>query len=416
MASAQPEAGVAGASGGPGAIASLTGLRGIAALSVLVEHYSVWCAPYDRMQAPEWLWRSMGNSHFGMSLFFTLSGFVIAYNYLAFDWGRRAAASAGRFAWLRFSRLYPVLLIYLALLYVRPPMFGDQTPAAQLMLLFSVESLYPVRLGGHWLTDPLCWSISTEIALYAGFVVCAVAFRKARQRFGGAATVMAVGLSVAYLTTIAWLIYHPDARVLGVLTKLPAVAEPVSRAEATYWFFYWSPYARFYDFAFGWMAAAAVLRGFHLPPWLDDWALPICCVVLWLAWVLAGPSGGPKVLQPLTPPLFATIMVARPLSRISRALSVPALLFIGEISYSLYLFHPFATNLADHARGQPFSWLGFVDFCSTFALDFVIALALAAGLYRVVEMPAQRALRRLMRARWRPAVPAASVTSPVPDG
>jgi peptidoglycan/LPS O-acetylase OafA/YrhL len=121
-------------------------------------------------------------------------------------------------------------------------------------------------------------------------------------------------------------------------------------------------------------------------------------------------------LQPLTPPLFATIMVARPVSRISRALSVPVLLFIGEISYSLYLFHPFATNLADHARGQPFSWAGFVDFCGTFALDFVIALGLAAGLYRVVEMPAQKMLRRLMRRGWRRAVPSVPVTSPAPNG
>jgi peptidoglycan/LPS O-acetylase OafA/YrhL len=124
---------------------SLTGLRGLAALFVLIEHYSVWCAPYDPLLAPGWLWRSLGNSRFGMSLFFTLSGFVIAYNYLALDWGNRAAASVARFAWLRFSRLYPVLLVYLVLIYVRPSNYGDQALTAQSLLLVSAESLYRLR-------------------------------------------------------------------------------------------------------------------------------------------------------------------------------------------------------------------------------------------------------------------------------
>lgn len=376
-------------------IPSLTGLRGLAALSVLLAHYSVWCAPYDRATAPGWLARGMDYSAWGMSLFFTLSGFVIAYNYLAMDWSNRAAASARRFAWLRFSRLYPVLLVYLALSYVRPPIYGDETLTAQVMLTVSVESLYPFKINGRWLTDPLCWSISTEIALYAIFVGCVIAFRKGKRRFGWVAIGIAAGLAVLYLGAIAWLTWHQGA-MYPVLAALPSAFDQIPPGEGARWFFYWSPYVRFYDFAFGWMAAAAALRGFRLPRWLDEGVLPLCCAAVWLAWVSGMAGAGTTFLQPLLPPVFAAIMLARPAARLSRALSAPVLLFLGEISYSLYLFHPFATNLADHARGQMFSWRGFVDFCGTFALDFVIALALAAGLYRVVEMPAQRVLRNLL--------------------
>jgi peptidoglycan/LPS O-acetylase OafA/YrhL len=316
---------------------SLTGLRGLAALCVLVEHYSVWCAPYDRMMAPGWLIRALGNSAWGMSLFFTLSGFVIAYNYLAMDWGNRAAASAARFAWLRFSRLYPVLLVYLALTYVRPSSYGDETLTAQALLMVSVESLYPFKLNGHWLTDPLCWSISTEIALYAIFVLCVVAFRKAKRRFGGAAIGIAAGLAVLYLTAIAWLTWH-QATMYPALAALPSAFDPISPEEGARWFFYWSPYVRFYDFAFGWMAAIAVLRGFRLPPWLDGGILPLCCAILWLAWVSGAFGFREDILQPLLPPLFAMVMAARPASRISRALSVPWLLFFWrDILFALFV-------------------------------------------------------------------------------
>ena len=391
---------------------SLTGLRGLAALFVLIEHYSVWCAPYDPLLAPGWLWRSLGNSRFGMSLFFTLSGFVIAYNYLALDWGNRAAASVARFAWLRFSRLYPVLLVYLALLYLRPSNYGDQALTAESLLLVSVESFYPFKINGHWLTEPLCWSISTEIALYAIFAVSIIAYRTVRRRFGLSAAAVASGIAISYLATVAWLTWHPE-KTYPVLGALPLIFDPIPLPDLGYWFVYWSPYVRFYDFAFGWMAAALVLRGFRLPTWLGDGLVPLCCIALWLAWVSGMFGDGSAVLQPLLPPLFAAIMLAPATSRLSRALSVPVLLFLGEISYSLYLFHPFATNLADHARGQPFSWVGFVDFCGTFALDFVIAIALAAGLYRVIEVPAQKALRRLARRRGAAEiVPASTVSSP----
>jgi peptidoglycan/LPS O-acetylase OafA/YrhL len=234
-----------------------------------------------------------------MSLFFTLSGFVIAYNYLAMDWANRAAASAGRFAWLRFSRLYPVLLVYLALIYARPSDYGDQTLTVQSLLLLSVESLYPFKINGHWLTEPLCWSISTELALYAMFAGCVIAFRKAKLRFGRPASWVAVGVAILYLVTIVWLVWHPQT-MDPVVAVLPAAFDTVQPSEGAYWFFYWSPYARFYDFAFGCIAAFSVIRGYRLPTWLA-WAGPLAFGALWLAWVSGIHDLNPMFFQPLSP-------------------------------------------------------------------------------------------------------------------
>ena len=68
-------------------ILPLTGLRGIAALLVVLAHYIGWYAPYQSRTEPQWFRAFFETDQLGMTLFFTLSGFVIAYNYLDMDWG-----------------------------------------------------------------------------------------------------------------------------------------------------------------------------------------------------------------------------------------------------------------------------------------------------------------------------------------
>ncbi|HKO08050.1 MAG TPA: acyltransferase family protein, partial [Alphaproteobacteria bacterium] len=94
-------------------IASLTGLRGIAALFVVINHYSVWCAAYDPATTNGYIAWLFDTSEVGMTLFFTLSGFVITYNYYDFGWGRTPIGSLLRFIYYRISRLYPALLVFL---------------------------------------------------------------------------------------------------------------------------------------------------------------------------------------------------------------------------------------------------------------------------------------------------------------
>lgn len=73
-------------------IASLTGLRGVAALCVVVAHYALMTAVTPVAVLPRWIpaWGGIC-SNVGMSIFFTLSGFVIALSYTAWDWKRHPA-------------------------------------------------------------------------------------------------------------------------------------------------------------------------------------------------------------------------------------------------------------------------------------------------------------------------------------
>jgi peptidoglycan/LPS O-acetylase OafA/YrhL len=131
---------------------ALTGLRGIAVLLVIYEHYFVWCAPYAVLSAPKFLLDTTGTSTFGMTLFFTLSGFVIVYDYWDFGWRETPLASFGRFMFLRLSRLYPALLVFLALgfkrLTIEDSYFGPHWLLPTVANWSSLHTWYPLKFNG----------------------------------------------------------------------------------------------------------------------------------------------------------------------------------------------------------------------------------------------------------------------------
>lgn len=134
----------------------LTGLRGIAVLLVVMNHYFYWCSPYKVDKVPGWIASLFETADLGMTIFFTLSGFVIAYNYFGFGWEQSSFATAARFMYLRFSRLYPALLVFML---VAPTiwlgkfliLFKTAPEPASLWLglhLLSAEVWLPVKFDG----------------------------------------------------------------------------------------------------------------------------------------------------------------------------------------------------------------------------------------------------------------------------
>src|SRR4051794_29809514 len=84
---------------------ALTGLRFVAAMQVLLYHVY---APGSR-GAPGWVRALVGSGYVGVGLFFVLSGFVLAYNYLE---PMEAGRVSRREFWLaRLARVYPVYLL-----------------------------------------------------------------------------------------------------------------------------------------------------------------------------------------------------------------------------------------------------------------------------------------------------------------
>src|SRR5579862_8475543 len=91
---------------------ALTGLRFLAALSVAVSHSIPLMLPFQHGQ-PLWVDILERLAGIGMPLFFTLSGFVIHYNYSA-ELHKNPGIGTYNFFIARFARLYPLFFACLA--------------------------------------------------------------------------------------------------------------------------------------------------------------------------------------------------------------------------------------------------------------------------------------------------------------
>ena len=87
-------------------------LRGVAILCVLVLHftlaYGLKNSPLDAL--PPWLLRAAYQGNFGVTMFFTISGYLITSTSLR-RWGDLARVDIVQFYLYRFARIMPCLLL-----------------------------------------------------------------------------------------------------------------------------------------------------------------------------------------------------------------------------------------------------------------------------------------------------------------
>ena len=348
-----------------------------------------------------------------MTLFFTLSGFVITYNYLDFGWDKTPFGSFGRFAWLRFSRLYPTLLVFV-LLTINPLSLATlQQHPFDIWLavhLLNVEAWAPIRFGGVLPINGafgVIWSVSTEFMLYFMFALTVILGHRFHRR--GQATFL-VALVAAVGASLLALAFIPALRP-QLYAHLWQPIEPLAADQWDNWFFYLSPYFRVTNFAFGAAAAWVVMHRHELIAHhqiaLSRFALGAALLLIGLhLFVTIGQLVPPMVSSYLpvtelvTALLFAIIMLdGESDTAINRALSSRALVALGTISYSLYLFHQILPHLGSYQPGGAFSWWTMPRFAVTFGLFLLLAVAFAYGAWHIIERPAQRYLRSLLPPR-----------------
>src|SRR5208337_5484104 len=122
-------------------------------------------------------------------------------------------------------------------------------------------------------------------------------------------------------------------------------------------------------------------------------AAGIAIVALAVLAAFRGPIPFMPALVGIYSPLFALLIygLAKQRGAIARILSTPAFVFLGEISYSLYLIHVTVwLNMDGFNREHSFlrqgSMLNFL-FC------LALSLVLAAALYKGIEEPYRRVIR-----------------------
>jgi len=371
----------------------LTGLRGVAAYAVLTAHAIDTAFFYGRV--PIFHSFAARLAYFGMSLFFVLSGFVIHYNY-AESFAREGLPAAGyKFFVARFARLYPLYIISLCVSapHVPVPNFADHPGVLAAFLTLS-QSWFNVEMAMF----PPDWSVSTEWFFYLAFIPLAALARRINR------PVLALAIyCLAAMPAVFFLLRLFSEPLTALVQHWLFLNDKVS-AGAWGWIIYFAPPIRLLEFIGGMLAAKAylALRQRPLPSGALTAALilaPLWCVAVIFAGRLTHPPFQNILSNIIFAPALAPLMLCVCLSRglLSQALSSRPLVFMGEISYSVYVWSFFVlTMLAASFQSTVFSPEAFFNSILKVTVDIGITTAFAYGSFLLIESPARRWLRMVL--------------------
>jgi peptidoglycan/LPS O-acetylase OafA/YrhL len=339
----------------------LDGIRALAVLSVVTFHTWPQIAP---------------NGGLGVNVFFVLSGFLIT-RLLVEEHATTGAISLRKFYARRALRLLPALALVLLFclivsLTVLPAAFARVTEIATLTSAFYVSDVYAATHG--WLQLGLLghtWSLSAEEQFYAGWPLVLIL----TLRFG-----------------------RPGHLIL--IASICAVA--FALAEAALWYLGAKPWTVAPLSAGGIFAGCAVAVA-DANGWFDRIPhrhIGIAAGVAGLALVAQVVFGSVAVELAGALPLAicAATMVLAASRSVCRPLEFAPLVFIGRISYGIYLWHYPLTGLQGFANGP-------INFIGVTAVTVLVAWLS----YRYVERPALR-----LRRYFRPIGGGGEASAPVP--
>ncbi|WP_395160276.1 acyltransferase family protein [Ilumatobacter sp.] len=314
----------------------------------------------------------MGGGYFGVSIFFTLSGFLIT-TLLIDERERTGALALGSFIARRAKRLLPASMACIALVSVARLMGQfDQVPGLRSQLLGATTHVFNwVKLDG----DTSYTDVFTGSAVFVSPLEHYWSLAIEEQFY------LLWPLTVALLArrVTRWSITLP------VLFLAAAIATPIAARFLSDNATYWATPMRAGELLAG-AAVAGVLRRWGVPAWAGLLALPVAAALATLAVVLPTASGPAYAglfapLAALSAVMLWSLQVAGP---VRRALSSRPLVQLGQISYGVYLFH-----------WPVFVWLRQQGWSLTEPWRFVIALAatlaIAAASFVLIERPVRSA-------------------------
>jgi len=391
-------------SSGPSRLRYLDGYRGLAALAVLAYHVagrSRWVegSPQLGLDGGAWMAR-LGN--FGVCVFFLLSGLVLYRPFVQAHLDERAGPRMVPYLRRRLVRIFPAYILALTAFYALG-LVQVSEPITKREYLWQYLLLHTYVRRGLATSLPVAWTLCVEMAFYLVLPIlalCIVRLPGARSPDRGARLrIQLAGLAALY--ALGW-VY----RFIVLTTRPHWPGAPMD----------WLP--AFIDwFALGMgLVTLHVWRagGGRLPGWLSNLA-----DTPWLCWFLAlqlywlgvqnqtfmdGSTrtlaraflNGTAALLILLPAVLGT---ARP-RRTLHLLESPVFVFLGTISYGIYLWHVIVIRWSSRLELE----LGFAELL---VLTTAATVALAYASRRLVEAPAMSRWTR--RASSRSRVPATAV-------
>jgi peptidoglycan/LPS O-acetylase OafA/YrhL len=348
----------------------LTGIRALALVPVVVYHSN-----YDWMP---------GSQVVSLQIFFVLSGFLIT-SMLASEARRNGRISLKRFYARRIVRLYPPIVLTVALIGIYSYFVYVAAAASRVWsdALAALFYYYDYRVAfGHGALYGFfgpCWSLSIEeqfYVLWAILMTVAVATHRRRLAYGFAIGGTLLSLAdTAYLTLrvshvgfaeYARIYYAFDTRAyalfLGCLLGLLA---------SDGWYQNWSRSAQ------RMLAAAAALSAAFL---------------VWLLFAQFGANWIVRIILLLFPlstlaaAIIVTYFVICPNGWGSRFTGLRPLVYVGQISYTIYLIHvPVYLALVPYTNRTTFS----VHWFAHWLLALAVIAVIASASWHFMEKPLQ---------------------------
>jgi peptidoglycan/LPS O-acetylase OafA/YrhL len=362
-------------------------LRALAALSILALHAAILGGVMDDGAALAWL---IARLDIGVPIFFVISGFLL---YRPFVRARLEGVSAPAvlpYAWRRFLRIVPaywVALTVIALVLSLDDVFSARGLAAY----YGFLQLYSTETAGGGITQ--AWTLCVELSFYAALPLLAWGVRSLPVRGRLTPDVVLIGgLSVLSLVFNVFVAYG------GLADAITYAPVPLLSALP----------ASFFFFGFGMLMAAVSASGWE-PGWLARrpgfaWAVALVAFVV-VALVCA--RGG--AFEEMSPAhwmarqvLYAVVAVAFVAPAVfggeggvvRRVLAWRPLLFLGLVSYGIYLWHlGVMLKLADWGWGD--GGVLVHPYVHWALAGFVVTVAIASLSYFLVERPAL-SLKRLV--------------------
>ena len=292
---------------------ALDGLRGVAIMAVLAIHTHHVIG-----------WPLLRGGNIGVDIFFVLSGFLITALLLE-EWQRGGSISLKSFYWRRALRLGPALLVLLAVMYAfgsvfLAPVEADETKRA-LPLAFVYASdlalaFFNIRLGALQHT----WSLAIEEHFYLVWPLLLVAGLKLgiSRRWLLFITLLLAVASMVQRATLHQLGAPPVRTYYGIDTRADALLIGCAAGMALSWSF---------------------VRSSSLKPLLIPALLLIVFCLIATDYATPLMHLGGFTLLAVAAAVLVVNSVLSPTSQLTGLLEARPLVWLGRISYGLYLWH-----------------------------------------------------------------------------
>jgi peptidoglycan/LPS O-acetylase OafA/YrhL len=362
-------------------------LRAIAAGTVLLFHVGF---VLEGFQHPTF-GRYFAQLNVGVAIFFVISGFLLYRPFAQARSDRVPSPALGPYAVRRAFRILPAFWVALtgaAIWLDDPDVFDRPFIYYGLLQNYDVDTLS--RALGH------AWTLSVEITFYAFLPLLALALRRIRVSTMRGFLVSEAGvLALMFGTALVWRLTQTQTRN-GFIWFTPEVASLPAFLD---------------HFALGMGLAVAsvglagrvrrpavvrLVERVPVVPWTA--ALVLYVVMCNVGHGFADADGettrhllrGAIAVLLLSPAVFGHEL-RTPLRRV---MAWPPLLWIGVISYSLYLWHPVvARKIGGTSLDENLGWV------PSAAAQIVACVAVAAVSYYLIERPALRLSKRLVSGR-----------------